>query len=77
MDRVEILKVMVVENPFLQCVVLVSLWNLVAQEIMTVMELEVEVSLSMGKNPIIGTTEMVMVMELVVVRMTMMAVLES
>merc|ERR1719308_531702 len=39
MDRVEILKVMVVENPFQQCVVLVSLWNLVAQEIMTVTEL--------------------------------------
>merc|ERR1719347_1149470 len=75
MDRVEILKVMVVENPFQQFVVLVSLWNLVAQEIMTVMELEVEVSLSMGKSLIIGTTEMVMVMELVV-RMTMMAVME-
>merc|ERR1719347_999694 len=74
MDRVEILKVMVVENPFQQCVVLVSLWNLVAREIMTVMELEV--SLSMGKSLIIGTTEMVMVMELVVVRMTMMAVME-
>merc|ERR1719481_2011947 len=76
MDRVEILKVMVVENPFQQCVVLVSLWNLVAQEIMTVMELEVEVSLSMGKSLIIGTTEMVMVMELVVVRMTIMTVME-
>merc|ERR1719445_409283 len=67
MDRVEILKVMVVEIPFQQCVVLVSLWNLVAQEIMTVTELEVEVSLSMGKSLIIGTTEMVMVMELVAV----------
>merc|ERR1712098_769347 len=76
MDRVEILKVMVVEKPFQQCVVLVSLWNLVALEIMTVMELEVEVSLSMVKSLIIGTTEMVMVMELVVVRMTMMAVME-
>merc|ERR1719445_2286497 len=49
MDRVEILKVMVVEKPFQQCVALVSLWNLVVLEIMTVMELEVEVSLSMEK----------------------------
>merc|ERR1719445_2660683 len=49
MDRVEILKVMVVEKPFHQCVELVSLWSLVALEIMTVMELEAEVSLSMGK----------------------------
>merc|ERR1719445_1343460 len=49
MDRVETLKVMVVEKPFQQCVALVSLWNLVVLEIMTVMELEVEVSLSMEK----------------------------
>merc|ERR1719347_456937 len=75
MDRVEILKVMGVEKPFQQCVALVSLWNLVAQEIMTVTELEVEVSLSMEKSLIIGTTQMVMVMELVVARMTMMAVM--
>merc|ERR1712025_1551624 len=38
--------------------------------------MEVEVSLSMEKSLIIGTTEMVMVMELVEVRMTMMAVME-
>merc|ERR1719481_2449888 len=58
MDRVEILKVMVVEKPFQQCVALVSLWNLGVLEIMTVMELEVEVSLSMEKSLIIGTTVM-------------------
>merc|ERR1719188_5566 len=37
MDRVEILKVMVVEKPFQQCVALVSLWNLVVLERMTMM----------------------------------------